>query len=468
MSNLDFSITDPSSDWYSPAYQSAMHEGGFEHAAKEGRTDEITQFDRYRKINMGIPNDPTSAYQIHYSTKVPPWFFGKLTDQLYGSSDTNILPLNSARDPNYAYSQFARNEMLATSAEENWKMLANMPDSPDASEATRNALRLGIKELGNRFHRYSNAAEGFKIESMELQDAYNRQIGINNLRTHDAAANADAEIVEQDSRDFAMIDRGIGSGRLPATAANLALRETARLRLEGSMGNWDADLKGRGFAGPKGPYLLSGVPLQFLDDAADKAAFNMKRQAQLQSEKIKMFQSRYANDAPYRASVNQGLKAKVPGVIASGLGLALIKQKTDAGMPIGKAVLETAGDVVAGSVKFALWDRFIGPNSELNQGEQDFIDKQNKIKFVETLDDVSMKKMEEEFPDLRREKAKAAKELRVRLEESKEVESNITNSTLWNKEIGYDKRLSPLKPMPIGTDIKNSPANLPDVGYRKL
>lgn len=476
MANLDFSITDPSSDWYSPAYQSAMHEGGFEHAAKEGRTDEIGQYNRYRKINMGIPNDPTSAYQIHYSTKVPPWFFGKLTDQLYGSSDTNILPLNSARDPNYAYSQFARNEMLANDVEQNWKMLANMPDSPNASEATRNAIRRGIEELGNKFHRYSNAAEGFKIESIELQDAYNRQIGINNLRTHDAAANADAEIVEQDSRDFAMIDRGIGSGRLPPTAENLALRETARLRLEGSMGNWDADLKGRGFAGPKGPYLLSGFPGQFLDDIADNAARDLK----IKSDQIKMFQSKYVNDAPFRASVNQSLKSKVPGVLAAGLGGVMVKQKMDEGDSLPQAVAGTAADIVLGAAKFALYERFVGAVEELGAPERDpnevirqrspdrmtpferqrknsndaFQEKMKSMTpsdwdrkrevedimsgrssnkpLVDAISKAQMAELEVDFPGIRKEEDRVAKILRERMKKSKEVEMNVTNSPFWN------------------------------------
>lgn len=438
MANLDFGITDPTSEWYSPAFQSGLHEGGFEHAAKEGRTDQLNQFDRYRTLNLGVPGDPESAYSLTYIPKVPPWFFGKLTDQLYGSSDPNILPLNSFRDPNYAYSQFARNERLASSAEDNWKMLSNMPDSPEHSEHTRRLIRSGIEELGKRFHRYSDMAQEYRQESMDLQTAYNRQIGINNLRRYDPQANAEAEIVEQDSRDFSMIDRGIGSGRIPPTTANIALREAARLRLEESMGNWDAELKGRGFAGPKGPYLLSGFPGQILDEISEKGIKDIK----INAENVKAFQGRYMKDANFRTSVNQGLKAKVPGILAAGLGTAMVTDKVNKGASIPRAIGQTAAEIAEGVAKFQLMERFVGPVSELGAPERDPYAgmrqdpafgmspaqreaRMNNSKHIEEVANMPI------LPSVKRD---ISRQIRERFEESKAVEANIVNSPLWNKQ----------------------------------
>jgi hypothetical protein len=145
------------------------------------------------------------------------------------------------------------------------------------------------------------------------------------------------------------------------------LREAARAKLELSLGNWDAELKGRGFAGPKGPYLLSGFPGQFLDDLADRAARDIK----LSGDKVNMFQSRYVNDAPFRASVNRGLKAKVPGILAAGLGTYAVKERMNEGDSLPQAVVGTIGDALIGAAKFATYERFTGPIGELGAPERD-------------------------------------------------------------------------------------------------
>ena len=138
-------------------------------------------------------------------------------------------------------------------------------------------------------------------------------------------------------------------------------------------------------------------------------------------------------DAPFRASVNQGLKAKVPGVLAAGIGGALVKQKMEEGESLPKAIGTTAGEIVLGAAKFALWDRFVGPGGDLNQGENEYLYNRDRVKFVQQLDDTQMAEIEKDFPGIRKEEARVAKVLREKMKESKEVEENITNSPLWNK-----------------------------------
>ena len=435
MADIEYDITDPRSDWYSPANQSSIHESGMLEAIQEGRTDELTQFDRYRTWPKPLGYNPIAEETglqripiVKYATKVPPWFFDAPSQQLMGNPDPNILPLNVGRDPNYAYSQYAAHDRLASNLNDTWKVLANMPTSPLDDEDMKARRENALESLSDKFNSATKKAEEFKRTSLSLQDAYNRQILIQGLRGFSPLAHQQAQEVEQASRDFAEIDFGIGSGRIPDTKLNDELRNRAMLKLEESMGRWDAGLEKRGLTGPKGPYLLSGVPAQFLDDIADRGA----RDLRLTNEKIKMFQSRYVNDAPFRASVNQGLKAKVPGILAAGIGGALVKQKMNEGESLPKAVGTTAGDIVLGATKFALMDRFVGPVGELNQGENEYLQNRDKVKFVQQLDDAQMAELEKDFPHLKREQAKVAKVLRERMAESKAVEDNITNSPLWN------------------------------------
>ena len=244
--------------------------------------------------------------------------------------------------------------------------------------------------------------------------------------------------------------------------------------------------------------LLSGVPLQFLDDMSDKAVFDMKRQAQLQSENIKMFQSRYANDAPFRASVNQSLKAKVPGVLAAGLGGYIVKEKIKEGASLPEAVAQTAGEGLIAGAKFKFWDRFLGPIQDLNAGEQAWLDKQNQVKFRTTIDEVlgpesndkkvgdeirnaiasgslteqqkfQIKRVNSQVAKIEKEKQTLVELKQAQAEQvSDHIQRSMRASPLWNESNGYDKRISPAGLEPIAPDKRPSPSNLRNIGYTPL
>lgn len=431
MANL-YANTDPREPDYNPILQAIQHSTAMDSAVAQAKYDEITQFDRYRKYPIG-PNTENVAPEARftYTPKVPPWFAGSLSQQLMGNPDTNILPLDIGRDPNFSYAMYANADQRAKNLDNTWKLIANMPTSPLDDEDMKARRQNALDSLSQRFMATSETADTYKQDAIELQSAYNRQIGIQNLRQWDAAAHDDASQLEQAARDYHRLNKEASSLNIAdkyvpdALVAKIAKAET---NLKKASFEWDSRLERRGFMGPKGPYLLSGVPGQFLDDIADRGAKDLR----LTNEKIKMFQSRYVKDAPFRASVNQGLKAKVPGVLAAGIGGALVKQKMDEGESLPKAVGTTAGDIVLGAAKFALMDRFVGPVGDLNQGENEYLQNRDKVKFVQQLDDAQMAELEKDFPHLKREQAKVAKVLRERMAESKAVEDNITNSPLWN------------------------------------
>lgn len=238
--------------------------------------------------------------------------------------------------------------------------------------------------------------------------------------------------------------------------------------------------------------LLSGVPLQFLDDMSDKAAFNMKRQAQLQSENIKMFQSRYANDAPYRASVNQGIKAKAPGILAAGVGGYIVKEKMKEGASLPAAVAQTAGEGLIAGAKFKFWDRFLGPVADLNAGETEWLDKNKPPISKEAQayidkqvgDEIrngiasgslteqqkfQIKRVNSQVAKIEKEKQTLVELKQAQAEQvSDHIQRSMSASPLWNESNGYDKRISPAGLEPIAPDKRPSPSNLRNIGYTPL
>lgn len=435
MANIEFDRTDPRSPDYDRLQHALDVYGQDQTAQLEGRFDDISFQNQRLRAFPGAGNEMSIPLEerFTYIPSIPPNFFGGENPLPRTSTNPDILPLAASKDPNAAYGRYANLSNRAYNIDNTWKTIANMGneglDAPGGQERRDRAL----SDLSSRYASLSNEAELARQEAMFLDNAYNRQIGIQTLRSWDTEAADLAGLAEQGQRDLGRLNKEYGElsrAGMPIPKGLDFRIESAQNFLDKSLGNWDEMLQRKGvYQGPKGPYLLSGAPAQFLDDIADKGA----RDLRLKSENIKMFQSRYMKDAPFRASVNQGLKAKVPGVLAAGLGGAMVKQKMEEGESLPKAIGTTAGEIVLGAAKFALWDRFVGPGGDLNQGENEYLYNRDRVKFVQQLDDTQMAEIEKDFPGIRKEEARVAKVLREKMKESKEVEENITNSPLWNK-----------------------------------
>ena len=450
MSNL-YANTDPSQPDYNPISQAIQHSVAMDSAVKQAKYDEITQFDRYRKypiVTEGESVDPSARFT--YIPKVPPWFAGSITQQLMGNPDTSILPLDIGRDPNFSYAMYANADQRAQNLDNTWKLLANMPTSPLDDEMMKKRRQDALDSVSQRFLATSETADTYKQDALELQSAYNRQIEIQNLRQWDSAAHNDASQLEQAARDYHRLGKEANnlslSGReIPeALIMKIAKSEDA---LKKASFEWDSKLPKRGFTGPKGPYLLSGFPGQGLDYLGDKAVQDFKNT----ENKIKEFQSRYSNNSEFRSEVNRGIKSKVPGIVASGIGAYLVKQKMDEGESMPKAIATTAGDIAISTAKFALKDRFVGMTDDLGAPEKDPYanarkqdpmfgltpyqreQRMNNMSIIENEVNKQVSNMVEKNA-IKSVNRSIAKKIREQMDEARVVEENITNSPLWNKQ----------------------------------
>lgn len=528
MANITFDTTDPRSPDYHPLWQAQHNYYVDEQAYGEALNDKIEGGERYRKWTYGL-DEESLPDNFTYRTSIPPAFYGSGSMEQLKDADyrTGILPLTAEKDPNWAYGRYANLAQRAENADATWKTIANMGtdglDTPFGL-AHRN---LALKTLAEKYIDLSNQARQHKTHTQYLQDAYTRQIGIQNLRNNDPEAAELAGEAEQAQRDHGRLMREratLGDKGIPIPRHLVHRIEQAAAGVEKHLGNWDAILEKKGFQGPKGPYLLSGVPLQFLDDMSDRAAFYSKRQAQLQSEAIKMFQSRYANDAPFRASVNQGLKAKVPGVLAAGLGGYIVKEKMEQGESLPAAVTQTVGEGLIAGAKFKFWDRFFGPIHDLNAGEAEFLAKNTPMyrsregqEYIaaqerpkpsvaqrmwdldkKLIDDVGgipktdkqvgdeirnatasgslseeqkfqIKRVNNQVAKIEKEKQTLVELKQAQAEHvSEHIQRSMSLSPLWNDANGYDKKISPRHLEPIAPDKRPSPSNLRDFGYTPL
>jgi len=465
MANIEFDRTDPRSPDYDRVLQAQDAYQYGENAYEQAKYDFVnSQSQRLRAWPPAGDDSMLIEDRFTYVPSIPPNFYGGENALPRTADRSGILPLNTDIDPNAAYGRYANLSNRAYNIDNTWKSIANMGSEDLDAPGGQGRRDVALSDLSEKYLSLSKQAESAKQEAMFLDTAYNRQIGIETFRGWDPEANELAGLAEQNQRDLGRLVRertNKFNAGIPISKGLDFKIELAQGAVNKSLGNWDDLLQKKAvFQGPKGPYLLSGVPLQFLDDMSDKAAFNLKRSAQINSEKVQMFQSKYANDAAFRASVNQGLKAKVPGVLAAGLGGYMVKQKMDEGESLPAAVGQTAGEIVLNAAKFALYERFVGQIGTLGAPEVDPYAKQRRedpmfgmspierqqrlanqrevervsnIRLADTIDKVQMDDLEADFPGIKKEEARVAKILRERREKTTEVETNILNSPFWNK-----------------------------------
>lgn len=309
------------------------------------------------------------------------------------------MRIDSQRDPSFWYAKYIQQLGIANMHNENFKQISQSDSIPQSAQAF-------LHQEG--FNKAYMLSERFRQQSIDTGIAYERQKEIQRLRQEHPDINNLAQNVEQGVRDY----------RISLTKpSNSGLREAAFNRYADAMHQWNGNLESFGLNNPKGGYLLSGVPAQFLDDLSDKAVNNAK----IKMDEFKLNTDRYVNDKNYRATVNNATLDSVSNAterLAKGGKIALT----------GLAALDALKN---GPVHTAA-SMFAGPVLDLNGGEQEYLDKHPQPISKETQDYIDNQE-KQSAQDALDEKNKAA--LFKSITDADTINKNVAKSDFWSNLI---------------------------------